>query len=85
MTVHFYSSRMDYENNNKNCSAYDVLACLQKYDVGTFEDFVSEYGYEVELHDDYIKTRNTYKAVVKEYKDVQRVFSDCLDGLREIE
>jgi len=27
---------------------YSVLACLQKYDVGTFEDFCNEFGYDTD-------------------------------------
>jgi hypothetical protein len=51
---------------------YDVLACLQKYDVGSFEDFCGNFGY-----DEYASASNrTYKAVVKEFKAMERLFSD---------
>ena len=59
---------------------YDVLACLQKYELGTFQDFCSDFGYS----DDSIKAYKTYKAVLKEYNSVIRLFGDVLDELQEI-
>jgi len=32
--------------SNKRPTAYDVLASLEKYDPGTYEDFCDEFGYE---------------------------------------
>jgi hypothetical protein len=48
---------------------YDVLACLQKYDVGTFNDFCSMFGYDGD-------SEKIYKAVVKEFEAMQRLFTD---------
>ena len=51
---------------------YDVLACLQKYDVGTFENFCWGFGY-----DEYDSASNrTYKAFVKEFEAMERLFND---------
>jgi hypothetical protein len=72
----------DSENNKrKNImpTAYDVLACLQKYDVGTFEDFCGNYGYD----NDSIKSLKTYKAVKKEYENVIKMFGDVMNELEE--
>ena len=85
MSVKFFSSLRDFIDMNEKCSAYDVLACIQKYDVGTIDDFVSEFGYSFETWEDVRKAEKTYKAVVHEYKGVKRVFGVCLDALREIE
>lgn len=61
---------------------YDVLACLQKYDVGTFEDFCSEFGYDTDSR----SAKKTYKAVVKEYDKMCSLFSESeLEILREIQ
>lgn len=73
--------------NGAEPTAYDVLACLPKYDVGTFKEFCNEFGYE--MFNDYdCKTNmysyNTYKAVKDEYKHVLKMFGDCLDELDEI-
>lgn len=66
----------------KSPNAYDVLACLTKYDVGSFEDFCSEFGY----NDDSIKAKETYDAVVEEYEGLQKLYTDeDLDLLREIQ
>lgn len=63
-------------------TAYDVLACLQKYDVGTFEDFCSEFGYDADSR----KAEKIYKAVLDEWRNVQILFSDEeLEELREIQ
>ena len=60
---------------------YDVLACLQKYEVGTFEDFCSEFGYD----NDSRTAKKTYKAVVKEYDKMCSLFSnDELEVLQHI-
>lgn len=60
---------------------YDVLACFQKYDVGSFDDFCSNFGY----NEDSITAHKTYKAVCKEYAAIQRLFSvEELEQLQEI-
>jgi hypothetical protein len=53
-------------------TAYDVLACLQKYDVGTFEDFCGEFGYDVDSR----KAEKIYNAVCEEYKQIAMLFND---------
>jgi hypothetical protein len=52
-------------------SAYDLLACLTKYDPGSFSDFCDEYGYS----NDSIKARDTWRAVGEEFSKVKRFFS----------
>jgi len=53
-------------------TAYDILTCLQKYDVGDFENFCGEFGYDTDSR----KAENTYKAVDKEYKSLAKLFSE---------
>lgn len=67
---------------------YDVLTCLQKYEVGSLEDFCGDFGYE--MYNDYGRTNKEteriYKSVCKEFKGMQRLFSsDELDLLAEIQ
>ena len=65
---------------------YDILACLEKYDVGTFEDFVNEFGYDVSESDNLRCTKRIYKAVTREYNDICRCFTEeQLESLREIQ
>lgn len=56
----------------KEPELYDILTCLTKYEVGTFEDFCSEFGYD----EDSRSAEKTYNAVVKEYESMCRLFSD---------
>ena len=58
---------------------YDVLTCLEKYDPENFDNFCGNYGYDTDSR----IAEKIYKAVCKEYAAVERLFSDCLDELRE--
>jgi len=53
-------------------SAYDVLACLTKSEVGSFKDFCGDYGYD----EDSRKAEKTYKAVLEEWKNIKMLYSD---------
>lgn len=59
-------------------TAYDVICCLTMYDVGTFEEFCSDYGYD----EDSRRAEKIYIACIKEYKDLTRIFSE--DQLAEL-
>ncbi len=68
---------------------YSILACLQKYDVGTMDDFIAEFGYEIKSMTDITNFLTnflpTYSAVCKEYQDLCRIFTnEQLEMLREI-
>lgn len=66
-------------------SVYDILACLEKHDVGTIDDFVSEFGYEVRKWSDVRRIEDIYHATVKEYHDLCRIFTpEQMEMLREI-
>lgn len=63
-------------------TAYSILACLQKYDVGTFENFCGEFGYDTDSK----KVEKTYSAVVEEFKNVCALFTDAeIEELQEIQ
>lgn len=51
---------------------YDVLTCLTKYDPETFEDFCENYGYDTDSR----KAEKVYKEVVKEFNNMQRLFTN---------
>jgi hypothetical protein len=62
-------------------TAYDILACVTKHEVGTFEDFCSEFGYDTDSR----KAEKTYQAVKEEYLNISRLFNeDELAELQEI-
>lgn len=76
-----------FEGSNQP-SLYSVLSCLQKYDVGNFNNFCEDFGYDAENFDEHGYNQDslrTYNAVVKEYTNVVRVFAHCLVELREIQ
>ena len=65
---------------SKTPTAYDVLACLQKYDVGSFKDFCTSFGYEQTNINE-----SVYKAVCKEFEKVSNFWTEEeLEQLREI-
>ena len=67
-------------------SAYDILACLQKYEVEEdILDFCAEFGYETETREERENARRIHKACLKEYKNVMRLFEDVIDDLEEIQ
>ena len=63
--------------NNKgiNPSSYDVLSCLQKYDVGSFDNFISDFGYNEWNLSTYPKVLKIYKTVVKQYNQIRLFFT----------
>jgi len=63
-------------------TAYDVITCLTKYDVGSFENFCGDFGYDTDSR----QAERTYKAAVKEWEKVSRFFtSEELELLNEIQ
>lgn len=64
---------------------YDILACLEKYDVGTLDDFMIEFDYECKTAKDISNVLETYSAVCEEYKNLCMLFDDEeMEQLREI-
>jgi hypothetical protein len=62
-------------------SAYDVLSCLTKYEPGTFSNFCGDFGY----NEDSRTAERVYKAVVKEWASVSRLWADVLEQLADIQ
>jgi len=86
--AHNYASKIGNSFNvakNPNFKAptpYDVLACLEKYPVNDFEDFCRNYGYDTDSR----KAYKTYKAVKREWENVNILFNDAeIEKLREIQ
>lgn len=84
MWVKFWDSAYNTERGIEP-TEYDVLACLEKYDAGTIDDFVNEYGYEVNDWEDVKRIQNTYNAVKRQYNSLCRCFTpDQIEAMREI-
>lgn len=76
-----YNPKLDKIRKPEPPTAYDVLACMQKYDVGSYEDFCSEFGYDTDSR----TAEKIYRAVVEEYKNLAMLYSDAeLEEMAEI-
>jgi len=85
--VVFFNQSIIASKKNITPSEYDLLACLQKYDIGTIEEFCNEFDYNLET--DSIKEMNyiqdTYKAVKEEFDDLRYFFThEEIEILQEI-
>jgi hypothetical protein len=76
-----FGQSIDSTEKNEAPTSYDILSCLQKYDVGSFEDFCSDFGYD----NDSRKAKKTYHAVLKEFQGVNYLFSNVIEKLAEID
>ena len=69
------------EKGQKYPRAYDMLACIEKNDPGTFEDFCGDFGYDSDSR----KAFDVYLAVQDEARKVSRFFTaEEMEELREI-
>jgi len=76
---HFSLSGLDIQF--KQPSAYDVLASLQKYEVGTLKDFCGTFGYD----EDSRKAEHIYIAVCKEWDNIKMLYNNKeIEKLQEI-
>ena len=84
-TFQFSDCAANYKTNNRP-GKYDVLACIEKYKpYGDVWDFATEFGYEIHDRDSFAKTEKIFNSVLREYKNVIRMFGDVIDELREIQ
>lgn len=73
------SDKITYPEQPSN---YDILSCLQAYDVGNFEDFCSIFGYNTDSR----RAEKTYNGVCQEYERLCTIFTeDEMELLREIQ
>ena len=85
MWVKFWDSVYNTERGIEP-TEYDILACLEKYDVGTIDDFVQEFGYTVNEWADVKRIQNIYNAVKRQYKSLCRCFTpEQIEAMREIQ
>lgn len=81
-TVKFNLNNNDKILLPKEPTAYSVLACLTKYNPGTFEDFCDEFGYNTDSK----KAEKTYNAVRDEYLHIISLFNESeMNQLQEIQ
>jgi len=62
-------------------TAYDVLACVEKYEPERFEDWASSFGYDTDSR----RAFETWQAAMDEWRKVSRFFTaEELEQLQEI-
>ena len=82
----FFTDSINNYRKNLVPTAYDILACLQKYEVETdLIEFCYEFGYETDTREQIENAKRIHKACLKEYKNVMRLFEDVIDELSEIQ
>ena len=71
----FYGSAQDWYNGRRTVGAYDVLACLQKTDPGSFDDFAADMGFfPIESAADYKRARAAWRGCCREAAGCDRVW-----------
>lgn len=66
--------------------AYDILACLNVYEVDDFANFCMEFGYELNTAEQIRQAQKTHLAVAEESRALRRLFtSEQLEQLSEIQ
>ena len=84
MVFPFWDSVINTQHNLRP-SKCSILACLEKYDVGSIDDFFNEFCWEITSGSDVIRFLDTYNETVKQYKDLCRIFTpEQMEMLREI-
>lgn len=62
----------DYKQKRQAPTAYDILACLTKYDPDTLENFCSEFGYDLDSK----TAEKVYIAAIREYKGICLIWNE---------
>lgn len=67
-------------------TAYSILACLEKYEHGTFEEFCNDFRYNDLPLSEYPKIKKIYENCKKQYLALCRLFTkEQLNELAEIQ
>jgi hypothetical protein len=85
---HAFGMSLEKPANYKEPSDYDILACLEKYDPESLENFADNFGYD--LNTDSITElshiKRIYNTCQKQYDNLNYLFSEEeMEELREIQ
>ena len=76
MVVRFWGSARDFLDGVRTVGAYDVLACIQKTDPGSFDDFAANMGYfPLNSQADYKRARAAWRGCCREAAGVARCWT----------
>ena len=82
--THKFGDSIRNTEEGRKLSAYDILACLQRYDVGTFVDFCSAFGYDDKPLSEFPNVLQKWQDCVNEYRALSFMFNDEMGQLQEI-
>ena len=71
----FYDSHYDYIRSLRP-TEYDILACLEKTEVGSFGKFIEEFGYVINDEKSYEQTRTAWTFCREQYEKLCDLFGD---------
>ncbi len=85
-TFPFYDSAERHKKANKRPSAYDILACLEKYPVQSdVWEFAREFGYTINDRKSFDRVSNIRAACEDQYNKLYRLFGkEWMNELRKI-
>lgn len=77
-----YKSNFAKGRKKETPTAYDLLACIEKNEPGTFTDFCSDFGYDTDSR----RAFDVYQAVQEEYSKIRRFFTAAeIEELQEVQ
>jgi len=81
----FYDCAANF-HTNKRPTAYDVLSCLEKYEVPSDDwDFAHEFGYDIHDKESFNRVSKIRKACEEQYAALYLMFGDqWMEELRQI-
>ena len=83
-TFPFYGSYADWQKD-RDPNEYDILACVEKYDVGTMADFVEEFGYKIVDRKSFLRVEKIWTRCKDQYRSLKTMFGpELMEKLCEI-
>jgi hypothetical protein len=81
----FYGSVFDYLHN-KRPTPYDILACLQSYEVpDDMWEFAEEYGFKIRCKEDYERVKKCWRGCRQQYRDLCEMYEpELMEKLTDI-
>lgn len=80
----FYDSHNNWLNDLRP-SKYSILSSVEKYEVYNLDEFIREYGYEIECEEDFTRVKKIWKSCKEQYERLLDLFGeDLMSELQEI-
>lgn len=77
--------RVKYAKGYKKPSAYEILACLEKYEPDTFDNWLLDTGYSGQPVSEYPNVLKMWTSCMEQYRGLRKIFTEeQMEQLREI-